>query len=183
VFADALVPSAAAADARRVDFPNFPFSMLQRSRPETRLRRIHRDRQTPFQIWSVMIIPNKPANGVGEEQVFNRSAGLQVFKSGACHGVQGRPDGEGAVGEGSRVLLLIIFLSRSSFALLQEALLGKGLARTRFEISLQAASRRFICNRHIRAKNCRQVLARGNDPALLMRCGSTAWNRRRCRRC
>ena len=31
---------------------------------------------------------------------------------------------------------------RSSFALLQEALLGKGLARTRFEISLQAASRR-----------------------------------------
>jgi hypothetical protein len=72
---------------------------------------------------------------------------------------------------GSGVSLLII--SRSSFALLQEALLGKSLARTRFEISLQAASRRFICNRHIRAKNCRQLLAGGNDPALLMRCKST----------
>jgi hypothetical protein len=75
-------------------------------------------------------------------------------------------------GEGSGVLLLII-TSRSSFAVLQEALLGQGLARTRFEISLQAASCRFICNRDIRAKNCRQVLAGGNDPALLMRCKST----------
>ena len=26
-----------------------------------------------------MIIPNKPANGVGGERFFNRSAGLQVF--------------------------------------------------------------------------------------------------------
>jgi hypothetical protein len=90
VFADALVPSAAAADAWRVDFPNFPFAMSQRSRPETRLRRVHRDRQTPFQIWSVMIIPNKPANGVGE-QIFNRSAGLQVFNPAPameCEGAQ-----------------------------------------------------------------------------------------------
>jgi len=44
VFADALVPSAAAVDARRFDFPKIPFAMSQRSRPETRLRRIHRDR-------------------------------------------------------------------------------------------------------------------------------------------
>jgi hypothetical protein len=43
VFADALVPSAAAVDARRADFPKIPFAMPQRSRPETRLRRIHRD--------------------------------------------------------------------------------------------------------------------------------------------
>ncbi len=47
------------------------------------------------------------------------------------------------------------------------------LCQNLIEISLQPASRRFICNRHIRAKNCRQVLARGNDMALLMRCKST----------
>jgi hypothetical protein len=34
VFADALVPSAAAVDARRVDFPKFTFAMSQRSRPK-----------------------------------------------------------------------------------------------------------------------------------------------------
>ena len=38
-----------------------------------------------------MIIPNKPANGVGGEQVFNRSAGLQVFNPAPameCKGAQ-----------------------------------------------------------------------------------------------
>jgi hypothetical protein len=38
-----------------------------------------------------MIIPNKPTIGVGEEQVFNRSAGLQVFNPApamACKGAQ-----------------------------------------------------------------------------------------------
>jgi hypothetical protein len=159
VFADALVPSAA-VDARRVDFPRFPVAMSQRSRPETRSRRIIAIAKSPFQIWSVMIVPNKPANGVGMSglQSLGRSSGLT---SGAGHGVQGLPDGEGAVGEGVWCLTTH-YIPLVICSLLQEALLGKGLARTRFEISLQVASRRFIWSRHIRAKNCRQVLARGN---------------------
>jgi hypothetical protein len=56
----------------------------------------------------------------------------------------------------------------------QKALLCKSFPRARFEISLETASRCFISNRHIRAKNQRQVLARGDDMPLLMRCNSTS---------
>jgi hypothetical protein len=113
---------------------------------------------------------NKPANGVGRAG-FNRSAGLQVFNPApameckCAQMVKARWRGVWCLTTHYNIPLVICCS--------EEALLGQGLARTRFEISLQAASRRFICNREIRAKNCRQVLAGGNDPALLMRCKST----------
>ena len=110
-----------------------------------------------------MIIPTSWQTA-GGERVFNRSAGLQVFNPAPAMECKGAQMVKAALARRSGVLPLIIF--RSSFALLQSA-------GTWFEISLQAASRRFICNRDIRAKNCRQVLAGRNDPALLMRCKST----------
>ena len=75
-----------------------------------------------------MIIPNKPANGGGGERVYNPSAGLQVFNPAPATECKGAPMAKARLAWGSGVLLLIIF--RSSFALLQEALLGKGLAGT-----------------------------------------------------
>ena len=106
VFADALVPSAA-VDAWRVDFPTFPVrcrSVCVRKRVHAGFIAIVR----PFQIWSVTIIPNKLANGVGRAG-FNRSAGLQVFNPAPAMECKGAPMVKARLARGSGVLLLIIY--------------------------------------------------------------------------
>jgi len=61
------------------------------------------------------------------------------------------------------------FQGEQLFGFLQEAFLRKGFAGTRLEISLQAATARFVPDGYIRSENRRQIFFGGGDVSALVR--------------